>query len=338
MLIQVEAEEVYEVSDLYNVASVPYLMFFKVGPRHQLWKSEHEAARSRANEGFGSLTYVVDLCSNGWLVLVRCCRVESTWTPWTVQTFPPYYTKVNALLGGATAEGGPTGQQLPADATGNQATDPTTASEDINSRLKKLLASAPVLLFMKGNKDQARCGFSRRVVEALNSTGIDFSTFDILEDEDVRQGLKEYSNWPTYPQLYVNGELMGGCDIIEEMHASGELKQYLEENLTSSQDINSRLKKLLASAPVLLFMKGNKDQARCGFSRRVVEALNSTGIDFSTFDILEDEAVRQGLKEYSNWPTYPQLYVNGELMGGCDIIEEMHASGELGSSIEAMMG
>jgi Grx4 family monothiol glutaredoxin len=84
-----------------------------------------------------------------------------------------------------------------------------------------------VVLFMKGDRDEPRCGFSRKVVEALNDTGVEYSTFDILQDEEVRQGLKTFSNWPTYPQLYAGGELLGGCDIVLEMAAGGELKAAL---------------------------------------------------------------------------------------------------------------
>ena len=240
---------------------------------------------------------------------------------------PALYEKINTLAGaldGAAALPKPAAAAAP-------------AKDDINGRIKELLGSSTVLLFMKGNKEQQKCGFSRRVVEALNSTGVEYSTFDILQDEAVRQGLKEYSNWPTYPQLYVKGELMGGCDIIEEMHQSGELKAAIQDAAPETKSTEQRIKELLGSSAVLLFMKGNKEQQKCGFSRRVVEAINATGVEYSTFDILQDEAVRQGLKEYSNWPTYPQLYVKGELMGGCDIIEEMHGSGTLKSSIEDMM-
>lgn len=91
--------------------------------------------------------------------------------------------------------------------------------------LHKLVNSKPVLLFMKGTAGEPRCGFSRKVVEALNGVGVQFDTFDILSDETVRQGLKTYSNWPTFPQLYVQGELLGGCDIILEMKENGELKE-----------------------------------------------------------------------------------------------------------------
>jgi len=83
------------------------------------------------------------------------------------------------------------------------------------------------MLFMKGDKYMPRCGFSAKVLEILNFHGAKYTTFDILADEEVRQGLKEFSNWPTYPQLYINGELIGGCDIVCEMDAAGELAPLL---------------------------------------------------------------------------------------------------------------
>ena len=76
---------------------------------------------------------------------------------------------------------------------------------------------------LQGNPEAPRCGFSQKVVSALRSINIPFNTFDILTDEDVRQGLKDYSQWPTYPQLYVKGELLGGCDVILEMQQDGEI-------------------------------------------------------------------------------------------------------------------
>ncbi len=100
-------------------------------------------------------------------------------------------------------------------------------TEELSTKLKELINSSNVMLFMKGDKYMPRCGFSAQVVEILNRLGADFTTFDILEDEEVRQGLKEYSNWPTFPQLYINGDLIGGCDIVTEMYQNGELKALL---------------------------------------------------------------------------------------------------------------
>lgn len=196
---------------------------------------------------------------------------------------------------------------------------------DLNQRLKKLINSAPCMLFMKGAPQEPRCGFSRQIVGILKEHNIQFGSFDILSDEEVRQGLKTYSNWPTYPQLYVNGELVGGLDIVKELVESGELENTCPKVVT----LEHRLKSIINQRPVMLFMKGNKEGAKCGFSRQILEILNDTGVDYDTFDILQDEEVRQGLKTYSNWPTYPQLYVKGELIGGLDIVKELKESGEL---------
>ncbi|XP_061334672.1 glutaredoxin-3 [Pezoporus flaviventris] len=200
-----------------------------------------------------------------------------------------------------------------------------SVKEDLNVRLKKLINAAPCMLFMKGTPKEPRCGFSKQMVEILDKHGISFSSFDIFSDEEVRQGLKTYSNWPTYPQLYVSGELIGGLDIVKELEASGELDTVCPK----AEKLESRLKALINKAPVMLFMKGSKQVAKCGFSKQIVEIMNNTGVDYETFDILEDEEVRQGLKTYSNWPTYPQLYVKGELVGGLDIIKELKETGEL---------
>jgi Grx4 family monothiol glutaredoxin len=203
---------------------------------------------------------------------------------------------------------------------------------DLRARLERLVNYAPVMLFMKGTPDAPRCGFSRQMVELLRSVGAKFSSFDILTDESVRQGLKEYSNWPTYPQLYVKGKLIGGLDIARELHENGELAKVLDVH----DEQRARLEQLINSAPVMLFMKGTPEAPRCGFSRQMVELLKTTGVPFSSFDILTDESVRQGLKEYSNWPTYPQLYVKGKLIGGLDIARELHEQGELQQTLSGV--
>lgn len=94
-------------------------------------------------------------------------------------------------------------------------------------KIETLLNSERILLFMKGDKYMPKCGFSSKVVEMLDEFGVSYTSFDILEDEEIRQELKEYSKWPTYPQLYINAELIGGCDIITELYQSGELEEIL---------------------------------------------------------------------------------------------------------------
>ena len=102
--------------------------------------------------------------------------------------------------------------------------DLTKTKEDIQNDIE----ANKVLLFMKGNKMAPQCGFSAQVVHILNQTGVEFETRDVLQDEYLRQGIKEFSDWPTIPQLYVNKELIGGCDIVTELFQSGELKTILE--------------------------------------------------------------------------------------------------------------
>ncbi len=100
---------------------------------------------------------------------------------------------------------------------------------DVNTRIEQQLKSHDVLLYMKGTPDFPQCGFSGQAVAALNAIGVPFAYVNIFDDEDIRQGLKEYSNWPTFPQLYVRGELIGGSDIVIEMYRSGELAELLNQ-------------------------------------------------------------------------------------------------------------
>lgn len=95
---------------------------------------------------------------------------------------------------------------------------------ELTKRLDDIIAQSKVVLFMKWEPEAPACGFSARAVEILLENDIAFSSFDIYSDEEVRQGLKVYKNWPTYPQLYIDGKLMGGVDIMEEMNDTGELK------------------------------------------------------------------------------------------------------------------
>lgn len=99
----------------------------------------------------------------------------------------------------------------------------------VNERAQTLLKTHPVMLFMKGDRSFPQCGFSARVVEILEHLGVDYGTFDILADPEMRMGMKNYSQWPTFPQLFVDSELVGGCDIISSLFQSGELQKLLQE-------------------------------------------------------------------------------------------------------------
>ena len=99
----------------------------------------------------------------------------------------------------------------------------------VADKIKKDIAENDVVLYMKGTPVFPMCGFSSQVVQVLSHVGVPFQSYNILDDMELRQGLKEFSNWPTFPQLYVKGELVGGCDIVREMYQSGELQQLMAE-------------------------------------------------------------------------------------------------------------
>ena len=99
--------------------------------------------------------------------------------------------------------------------------------DQLRKRINETISRDRVMLFMKGNPSMPQCGFSAAVVGILKEVGVPYGSFNILADQDLREGLKEYSSWPTFPQLYLDGKLVGGCDIVKDLHARGELTKLL---------------------------------------------------------------------------------------------------------------
>jgi len=304
--LRVEAEAVPDVSVLFSIAVVPTFVFIREGKVTDKQEGAHPAELAK---------------------------------------------KIQALTAAAASLPPPTSAGVDAPHQHQHQHQQQASSTDgsLNDRLKRLVTQTPVVVFMKGSPSNPRCGFSRSLVELLKTEKIAFASFDILEDDEVRQGLKAYSDWKTYPQLYVNGELVGGLDIVKEMVVEGGNSGRLKEELgikdvppppassapsSSSPSLVTRLTTLINKAPVMLFMKGDPAGPKCGFSNQIISILQKAGVAFDTFDILTDEEVRQGLKTLSQWPTYPQLYVKGELIGGLDIVQELQAAGELESALK----
>jgi len=112
-----------------------------------------------------------------------------------------------------------------------------------NERIEEMVKANDVVLYMKGTKEMPQCGFSSRVAGVLNYMGVEFSDVNVLADEEIRQGIKDYSDWPTIPQLYVKGEFVGGCDIVTEMTLSGELDALLEkEGVSFDKDAADKIR------------------------------------------------------------------------------------------------
>ena len=153
---------------------------------------------------------------------------------------------------------------------------------DVKEKIKNLISENDVCLFMKGTPDSPQCGFSMAVSNLLKHLNVDYKGINVLEDEGLRQGIKD----------------------------------------------------LINTNDVCLFMKGTPDSPQCGFSMAVSNVLKHLKVNFNGINILDDENLRQGVKEYSDWPTIPQLYVKGEFIGGCDIVKEMFEKGELKKLLE----
>ncbi|EIE20299.1 putative thioredoxin-like 2 variant 3, partial [Coccomyxa subellipsoidea C-169] len=180
--LRVQAEEVSEVTDRFEVSVVPYFVLLKDGE-------------------------VVD-------------KVEGADAATLTQAVQQHFSQASTSKPQAATSG-----HLSSTPARGSATAPASPEE----RITKLMTAQSVMLFMKGSPDVPRCGFSRKVVDALRSEGEEFGSFDILSDEIVRQGIKKISDWPTFPQLYVRGELLGGCDIVMELKQAGELRDTIEE-------------------------------------------------------------------------------------------------------------
>jgi monothiol glutaredoxin len=102
-------------------------------------------------------------------------------------------------------------------------------SSPVMKKIDDLIKNNNIVLFMKGDKDMPMCGFSGAIVARLNQFNVDYTTVNVLEDEEIRQAIKVYTNWPTIPQLYIKSEFIGGCDIVIDMHSSGELESLLKQ-------------------------------------------------------------------------------------------------------------
>jgi Grx4 family monothiol glutaredoxin len=213
--------------------------------------------------------------------------------------------------------------------------------------LEALVSRAGAVACIKGRVEAPSCGYSAALVELLRAAGVDFETVDVLADGNgaVREALKAHFGFSTYPQLWVRGALVGNLETLEKLaaqpHVGGAAGLAAALGAPTREPVQEKLLRLSRQRPVVLFMKGSADAPQCGFSARAVQVLRAVGVDpgdaarFASVDILRDPDVRSGMKAFSSWPTFPQLYVDGTFVGGLDIMQEMQAEGELQALLEA---
>lgn len=224
-------------------------------------------------------------------------------------------------------------------------------TDELRHKLKKLVESAAVIVIMNGSPSAPDDDASKELVEILRANNITFKALDVLKAPSARHGFKTMYTNRDYPFLFVHGALFGGIHDVHEVMEKNPgvpLAELLEVQSEVKETLNERLKRLTNAAKVVLFCKGMPTAPRCGFSRTAFSLLAELGINldaavnadeaandpsmnvqFAYFDILEDNEVREGLKKFSDWATYPQLYVDGTLVGGLDIMNELHQEGEL---------
>lgn len=195
-----DAEEVGEVSEKYDVTQVPLVVLQKNGQVVESVTGTDASKLRNAVEKHGGRPGVGDPGRAGLPSLQKVTR-------------PPPAQDLKEPAANGAAETSSTGDLSKYTPSGNEEPNPATR-EELDTRLAELVKAAPVMLFMKGTPSAPQCGFSRQTVSLLRERGIRYGFFNILADDEVRQGLKEFSEWPTFPQVYVEGELVGGLDIV----------------------------------------------------------------------------------------------------------------------------
>lgn len=200
--------------------------------------------------------------------------------------------------------------------------DPQTQADSVLKEARLVLV---VTRDLDTTPDQTNT--SGKVESALQLQGLLFRTYESDKAPQVRDNLTARGSQGQLPILFYDGAVLAeGSKLLELADGEG-FKTLVDANLFR-EDTVSRIKKILNQSPVMIFIKGTPDYPECGFSRKFLAIMDTFKIDFGYFNILSDNLIRQGLKEYSNWKTYPQFYINAELIGGLDIIKELIEEGE----------
>ncbi|KLJ06866.1 monothiol glutaredoxin [Blastomyces silverae] len=196
--VSVNAEELPDISEEYDVTAVPFIVLVRDGKTLQSL-SGSDAIKARA-----AIEQHAGVTATGGTT-----GAEKQSIP------PPLHAEPRKDLSASRTSDTPGANTNGAAATSTPPSPPPT-NEELFARLDELVKAAPVMLFMKGTPNDPQCGFSRQIVAILRENGVKYGFFNILADEDVRRGLKEYADWPTFPQLWIGGELVGGLDIVKE--------------------------------------------------------------------------------------------------------------------------
>lgn len=165
------------------------------------------------------------------------------------------------------------------------------------------------------------CKSSKFLVDQLNRMEIKFKSYNILEDGKLKEWLKFYANWPSYPQLFINGKFIGGTEIILQLCESEEFLRIVPPECIK-ENVLARINTAMTQSVVVLFMKGTPKDPFDGYQKEAVDILNDQKVRFTHYNIMPDPDVREIIKEYSRWPAFPMMYINSKFIGGLNFMKE----------------
>jgi Grx4 family monothiol glutaredoxin len=204
-------------------------------------------------------------------------------------------------------------------------------SENLKARLASTINTAVFMVFIKGTPQEPKCKFSKALLRFLMDNNITkFGYFNILEDAVTREALKVYSNWKTYPQVYINGELIGGLDIVKEMHVDGDFMAKVPKECLG-KGLFPRIRAIIDQQYVMLFMQGTPDSPKTDEDKQLVDLLKEYKVEFGHYDVTQAEDVKLGLQQYARCTGYPQLYAGAEHVGGAEVVTTKHKESKLGA-------
>lgn len=189
-------------------------------------------------------------------------------------------------------------------------------------KIKKLLNSYPVIIFIKGTPHEPFCKFSVSFINIIKETGIRYRSMDIFKDDKLRCWLRLYSGWKTYPQLYINGKIIGGLDKMKEHIEKGEFMNMVPLEC-KREGVIEEIKEFSNKNGLVVFGKGPKEKPFCKASKEAYEILSGNYLNFVAFDVKKDEMVRELVKEIYGSDYYPQVHCDGKLLGGLAFLREI---------------
>lgn len=179
-----------------------------------------------------------------------------------------------------------------------------------------------------------KCRSSKILIECLFKMEISFRDYDILKDDSLKEWLKHYSNWPSFPQIYINKKFIGGTEIILQLVEKDEFMQLVPSECIKANALE-KTSQAMKRSPVVLFMKGTPEDPVDAYQARAVQYLKEFKIRYSWFDVMTDPDVRELLKENSRFNSFPQLFIEGKFAGGLYFIEDGVKTGKITDSVPA---